>query len=164
MRVRDTARTAPPASGALAFTAMLSLAAGTAWGQSQTTDIRPYAERVTGEALQDAFNGITHEGAYNFTPEGMATRRYVETHNEDGTTDYAEGDEAIQGTWAIAGDYLCFDYPVLSGGCFRVWRVANCYYYYSDDIPELGDEIDRDYWTARSVVRGQDASCEALFM
>lgn len=135
-----------------------------ALAQSQTFDIRPYAERVTGEALRGAFEGVTHDGAYNFTERGQAQRTYSELHKGDGTVAYSEDGRTHAGEWAVRGDTICYSYPDMNGGCFRVWRVRNCYYYYSDRIPETSDEIDRDYWTARSVRQGEGATCEALFM
>ena len=138
-----------------------------AHAQTQDTDIRGLGERVVGEDLLDAFLGVTHEGAYNFDAGGRAGMRYVETHNADGTADYAEEGVEVTGAWVILGgsgaERLCFQYPDMPGGCFRVWRVANCYYYYSDLVPEVPDEVEREYWTARSVAKGEDAVCEALF-
>jgi len=151
---------------ALAGVALLLLGMP-ALAQSQDTDIRGVGERVVGEALLEAYLGVTHEGAYNFDAGGRAGARYTETHNPDGTTDYAEEGETMTGAWVILGkggeERLCFQYPVQPGGCFRVWRVANCFYYYSDSLPERADEVEREYWTARSVKRGEDASCAALF-
>jgi len=37
----------------------------------------------------------------------------------------------------------------------------NCYYFYSDRDIEREDELDRDYWVARSVYKGQQPQCEA---
>ena len=147
--------------------ALALLFAGTAHAQSQDTDIRGLGERVVAEDLLDAFLGVTHEGAYNFDAGGRAGMRYEETHKPDGTADYSEDGLKVTGAWAIRGkpgaERLCFRYPDMPGGCFRVWRVANCYYYYSDLVPEVPDEVEREYWTARSVAAGEDAVCEALF-
>jgi len=49
----------------------------------------------------------------------------------------------------------------MPGGCFRVYRVQNCFYFYSDTLIEREDELDRDYWTARSVIKGDQPKCEA---
>ena len=145
--------------------ALFALAlAGTAHAQSQDTDIREFGERVTGEVLLDSFMGITHDGAYNFTGAGEPRGRYTEAHKTDGTTDYREGEMQTKGAWFIRQDSLCFWYPEMNGGCFRVWRVDNCFYFYSDQLPERADEITSNYWTARSVKRGEDATCEARFM
>ena len=146
----------------------LALAAGlmlatTSHAQSQDTDIRGLGERVTGDDLYASFAGVTHEGAYNFNLDGVPRSRYSEAHNTDGTTDYIEGDLQQKGAWVLREDRICFWYPDLNSGCFRVWRVDNCYYYYSDQFPESADELSRNYWTARSVKRGENATCEARF-
>jgi len=136
--------------------------AGTATAQNQRTDIRPDAKRIVGDTLLKEFLGITHNGSYNFSDEGEPQRFYTETHHENSQTSYTEDDQTMVGIWTIMRDQLCFEYPndPMSGGCFRVYKVGNCFYYYSNEIPELAMEIDRDYWTARSVKKGQIPSCE----
>lgn len=131
--------------------------------QSQTTDIRPHALRLSGEQIKAEFKGITHEGAYNFNAVGEARNNYVETHLEDGRTIYKEENLASRGVWLVNDGTLCFVYEddMLAGGCFRVYKVKNCYYYYSDQLIEHPDELDRDYWTARSVREGETPQCEA---
>lgn len=131
--------------------------------QSQTTDIRPHALRLSGEEIKAEFKGRTHEGAYNFNAVGEARNNYIETHFEDGRTIYKEKDLTSRGIWLVNDGSLCFVYEddALAGGCFRVYRVENCYYYYSDQIEERQDELDRDYWTARSVRQGETPQCEA---
>jgi len=131
--------------------------------QSQKTDIRPQANRVTGEALLKAFTGVTHAGAYNFNLEGAPSDRYVETHFADGRTRYMENDDVFDGAWLIRQNMLCFVYKhsALAGGCFRVYKIKNCYYYYSSALIEREDELDRDYWTARSVREGEEPQCVA---
>jgi len=131
--------------------------------QSQSTDIRPHANRVTGNDLKAAFTGQTHSGAYNFTPKGEPTRFYEERHDKDGRVAYSEGDGIEAGIWRVFEDTLCFLYEnnTMTGGCFRVYRVKNCYYYYSDNLIEHEDELDRDYWTARSTLKGEQPNCEA---
>ncbi len=133
-----------------------------AWSQSQRTDIRPNAKRIVGDALLTDFMGITHEGAYNFTDDGEPRRFYTETHHKDGRTTYIENGASADGAWIIRKEKLCFvyDHPDMQGGCFRVYKVGNCFYYYNAFIPEYADELDRDYWTARSVKQGESASCE----
>ena len=134
-----------------------------ALAQSQTLDIRPLANQVTGEALVTNFRGVTHDGAYNFSRDGKARARYIETHQPNGDVLYREGDMASKGIWFIRGDTLCFTYEnaAMSGGCFRVYKVKNCFYYYSNRLPRREDELDRDYWVARSTRQGEDPQCEA---
>ena len=131
--------------------------------QSQKTDIRPNANRLVGEELRNAFKGQTHNGAYNFTEKGQPTRFYEEAHKNDGRISYTENGRNDPGTWLIMKDTLCYLYDAadMPGGCFRVYRVENCYYFYSDKNIEIQDELDRDYWTARSVIKGEQPQCEA---
>ena len=131
--------------------------------QSQKTDIRPSANRLMGDQLRSAFNSKTHSGAYNFTEKGEPTRFYEENHKADGRLSYTENGRNDPGTWLILKDTLCFLYDAadMPGGCFRVYRVENCYYFYSEQYTERPDELDRDYWTARSVIKGEQPQCEA---
>ena len=135
-----------------------------AYAQSQSTDIRPKAKRIKGDALLAEFMGTTHEGAYNFTPEGEPGRYYIEEHHEDSRTTYTEGDITTDGIWMIMRNQLCFQYRSnqMAGGCFRVYKVGNCFYYYQDSIPENSGEINRDYWTARSVKKGEAPNCDPV--
>ena len=138
------------------------LSFGTASAQSQKTDIRPDANRITGDALISEFKDVTHDGAYNFTDAGDPRRFYNETHHADGTTTYRESLGVTQGTWSIQNDNLCFTYDsqTMTGGCFRVYKVGNCFYYYSNSIIRRADELDQDYWTARSVRDGDTPTCQ----
>jgi len=131
--------------------------------QSQKTDIRPHANRVLGNDLKSSFIGQTHSGAYNFTKKGEPTHFYQERHNKDGSVSYSEGEGVETGIWRVVEDNLCYLYDSnkMAGGCFRVYRVANCYYFYSDTLIEREDELDRDYWTARSTLKGDPPRCEA---
>ena len=142
---------------------MLLFSAAPAASQSQTTDIRPHALRLSEAEIKEEFKGRTHEGAYNFNAVGEARNNYVETHFEDGRTIYKEKDLTSRGIWLVNDGSLCFMYEddMLSGGCFRVYKVENCYYYYSDQFSERTDELERDYWTARSVREGETPQCEA---
>jgi len=145
--------------------AVLSLAAfpNDALAQSQNTDIRQPANRVTGNNLKATFAGQTHSGAYNFTAKGEPTRFYEERHGKEGEVAYSEGDGIEKGMWGVFKDILCYRYDsnTMAGGCFRVYRVANCYYFYSNNLIEREDELDRDYWTARSTLKGETPACEA---
>jgi len=130
--------------------------------QSQKTDIRPNANQVIGEDIRELFAGQTHRGSYNFNSEGVARNGYIETHLPDGRTQYDEGDLKSEGIWYVAGENLCFIYKneSMNGGCFRVYRIKNCFYYYSSQRRQLNDELDRDYWTARSTPMGETPDCD----
>lgn len=147
----------------ITLTALLLAGSLTAQAQSQKTDIRPNANRLLGDDLRKSFRGKTHSGAYNFTEKGEPTRFYEETHKSDGRISYTENGRQDPGTWLILKDTLCYLYDAadMPGGCFRVYRVENCYYFYSDQNIERQDELDRDYWTARSVIKGEQPQCEA---
>jgi len=134
-----------------------------AGAQSQQLDIRPYGERITGEDLEIHFTGQTHDGAYSFSRDGEARAFYTEQHNTDGTVFYVEGDIEANGRWGVFNDILCYHYTndTLTGGCFRVYRVENCYYFYSNTSPDDPNEIDGDFWTARSTLKGETQKCEA---
>ncbi len=134
-----------------------------AHAQSQTTDIRPNAQQVTGDDLLNAFKGRTHDGAYNFNIQGLARANYQETHHDDGSLTYREGDEMFKGVWIVHPEKLCFRYKEnrLGGGCFRVYQVKNCYYFYSDRLPRHDNELNQNYWTARSVFKGETPKCVA---
>lgn len=131
--------------------------------QSQKTDIRPHANRLTGEALKAVFSGVTHDGAYNFSMKGVPRQFYTETTRANGRAIYTQNGVTAEGNWSIKNDVLCFVYDrqSMNGGCFRVYNVANCYYYYDDKIILRPDELDRDYWTARSVKSGEIPTCDA---
>lgn len=134
-----------------------------AQAQNQQTDVRPQALRIVGDALKTQYEGKTHQGAYNFTFQGIAQNTYVETHFSDGRVTYKEGDFEAGGRWFINQDNLCFVYPdaAMNGGCFRVYKVENCFYYYSNQIREVEGELNEDYWTARSVLDGETPECDA---
>jgi len=119
-----------------------------AFAQTQDTDIRPLANQL----LKDEIGR-----------NGKAQSFYVETHNPDGTVEYTEDGNTEPGRWFTRRNSVCFTYPSskMSGGCFRVYQIKNCYYFYSDTIPLTSDEIDRDYWTARAVPMGEQPKCEA---
>lgn len=152
-----------PLTTALYCLALLALSAPLASAQSQTLDIRPYGERIFGPGLAAHFSGQVHDGAYNFSRDGKARAFYNERHNEDGTVLYIEGDMKSEGRWGVFNDILCYYYndQALNGGCFRVYRVKNCYFFYSNNLPDDPNEIDGDFWTARSTLKGETQQCEA---
>lgn len=149
----------------LALSLCLSLPEA-AKAQSHDYDVRPDAAQVTGETLQKTFKGITHEGAYNFDAMGRPGIRFTERHFADGRIIYTENGESFKGRWAVTpGDTICYSYEEKmqgGGGCFRVYQLGNCYYFYSSYYIAREDEVDQDYWTARSVKKGERATCEDM--
>jgi len=136
--------------------------AGISLGQSQDTDIRPNADQLTAEQINSIFSDVEMDGAYNFGRNGKAQSFYREKHNPDGTVTYEEDGQVEPGRWFVRDDALCFMYPSnkLAGGCFRVYRVKNCYYFYSTSRQQMANENGEPYWTARAVKKGERAGCE----
>jgi hypothetical protein len=114
-----------------------------------------------GNDIKTAFSGSTMDGAYNFGRNGLAESFYVEDHKADGTLTYTEGGNVDAGRWFVRRDAICYMYPSnqLAGGCFRVYQVKNCYYFYSTMRKQANYELGENYWTARSVKMGERAGC-----
>ncbi len=141
-----------------------------AYGQSQSYDVRPQARQITGAELSQSFKGITHTGAYNFDVAGRPGSLYSEKHHTNGRISYTEKNQLITGRWAITpSDNMCYAYDsdAISGGCFAVYKLGTCYYFYSTSVlttnarAKTEDGIE-NYWTARSVKKGDYASCESM--
>lgn len=133
--------------------------------QTQDTDIRPIAKRLLETDLKLYFTGQTFDGAYNFTFATKARNKFIETHNEDRSVKYVEGELVAEGYWGIFDDNICYHYhnPDMNGGCFRVYRILNCFYFYSNRLPDDPNEIEGDFWNARSVIKGDTPECDAIF-
>lgn len=135
--------------------------------QSQSYDVRPQASRVTGAELISSFTGITHKGAYNFDLKGRAGNNYTEQHHADGKITYNEEGEVLTGRWRLTpDDMICYSYESanLGPGCFRVYKIGTCFYFYASYFTAREDESDREYWTARSVIKGKSATCLGKFV
>lgn len=147
----------------MSLSLMLAVLPSLTFAQSHTEDIRPHANRIMGEDLITHFKGVTHKGAYNFDLKGRPGNLYTEQHHDDGRVSYDEGQGNKVGVWTIMRDMLCFMYKdqAMSGGCFRVYQVKNCYYYYSSDFVARDDELEQNYWIARSTKDGETAQCDA---
>jgi len=148
---------------AIAAVGLLVALAAPSGAQTPETDIRPSAEQLNKKQILETFSTGTFDGAYNFGRDGKAQSFYLETHKSDGTVSYTEDGETMPGRWFARGTSLCFTYPDarMSGGCFRVYQVKNCYYFYTTSIPQREDELARDYWVARSVPEGEVPRCVA---
>lgn len=141
------------------------IAAPSAFAQSQDFDVRPLSERLTGDAITQAFKGITHEGAYNFDALGRPGRFYKEIHAPDGGITYEERGGTVTGRWRVSPkDEVCYSYDggLIAGGCFQVYQLGTCYYFYSALELSFRDDMTEDDWTARSVKKGDRASCEDM--
>ncbi len=133
-----------------------------AFAQTQDTDIRPNASQLSADQIKTVFSDTTMDGAYNFGRNGRAQSFYTETHHPNGTLSYKEDGDVEPGRWFVRQDQLCFMYPSnqLAGGCFRVYQVKNCYYFYSAARRQAEFELGEDYWIARSVKMGERPACE----
>ena len=134
-----------------------------ATAQSQDIDIRPFANQLDKERIRSAFSNVTMDGAYNFGRNGKAQSFYVEHHTPEGIVSYEEDGIVEPGRWFVRQNTICYMYPAdhMTGGCFRVYQLKNCYYFYSNTIPAFENELSRDYWTARAVKQGETPHCEA---
>jgi len=133
----------------------------TAAAQTQDTDIRPDADQLTAKQIKTVFADVKMDGAYNFGRNGKAQSFYKEVHKPDGTLSYEEEGKVDPGRWFVRNDSLCFTYPSnrLAGGCFRVYQIKNCYYFYSTSRRQVAGENGQPYWTARSVIEGESVKC-----
>ena len=147
------------------FIAIILGLSGTAQSQSQDTDIRPNADQLSAEEIKKPFSDVTMDGAYNFGRNGRAQSFYTEKHNPDGTLTYTEDGKSDPGRWFIRKDSLCFMYPSnqLAGGCFRVYQIKNCYYFYSAARRQVDYESGEAYWIARATKMGERAGCDPAF-
>ena len=153
----------------LAYVLIFTLFAGqlsvTGAAQSQDYDVRSQAKRVTGKALTLTFEGLIHEGAYNFDAKGNPGDYFTEQHFANGGIRYKQQDVDITGQWTITpSDKICYSYdsPELDGGCFKVYQIGNCYYFYSSYRAVDESLLNDSYWTARTVKKGDRATCEQM--
>ncbi len=146
----------------LFIAAALLCVSAPAYSQSQDTDIRGNADQLTAEEIKSVFSNVTMDGAYNFGRNGKAQSFYTEKHNADGTLSYKEDGTVEPGRWFVRKDSICYMYPSnqMAGGCFRVYQVKNCYYFYDAARRQVPYETGEAYWTARSVKMGERAGCE----
>ena len=133
-----------------------------ATAQSQDIDIRPFANQLDKERIQSAFSNVTMDGAYNFGRNGKAQSFYVEHHTPEGIVSYEEDGIVEPGRWFVRQNTICYMYPAdsMTGGCFRVYQVKNCYYFYTTSRRQVPGENGQPYWTARAVKQGERAGCE----
>ncbi len=131
------------------------------YAQFEPGDVKP----IIGDALKDAFYGTTMDGIYKHHREKSGTNRFTETFHTDGTTTYREGPLQDKGVWAIDEDTICFSYTgPLAGGfsCFRVFKNGTCYYSYATSVIQNNTPIDPNFWSVKSVIRGDVSTCDNL--
>jgi len=114
-------------------------------------------ERLTEDRILELFSGQTHIGVYN------GGNSFVETHYADTRVYYEEeGDEPDYGVWTMRDQMLCFVYRSdrYSGGCFRVYKVSNCYYFFYENMPYREDELQTNNWNSKGYMEGTDNDCD----
>jgi len=125
----------------------------------------PNLDRLTGKYLYDAFIGQTMDGIYKRPRERSGTNEFTESFYADGTTYYREGDVTDDGRWRIKDDIICFTYEGnLSGdeSCFVVYASGTCLYSYNPRNVRNGKPINSNVWSAKTLIRGDVASCDNL--
>jgi hypothetical protein len=115
---------------------------------------------LSGNALFNAFSGMTHRGTYNFERPNIDSFSFVETTGADGTTRHLHGDKIDLGTWKVKANVICFHYTNWDGGthdaCFNVYVKGNCFYHFGLRSGFGGGGA----FTARSVHEGEIPECE----
>ena len=136
-----------------------------AHAQTQDTDVRPFGKQLNAAQIKSEFTGTTLDGAYQFISPRTAEKNYIETHYANSTVRYIEGNVDTKGYWQVIDDYVCYNYPYsfFSGGCFQIYKVENCYYFYSLKDMRLNRKLGDELWTARAVKKDETPLCEALF-
>ena len=123
-------------------------------------------EPLTGNKLRSTFEDRTMDGIYKRIMQRSGTHQFTETFHADGTTDYREGDIQDQGRWVISGDLICFRYAgALAGGasCFAVFKSGTCLYSYSPQaVGPDGMPKDPNYWSVKTIIRGDVSTCDNL--
>ena len=123
-------------------------------------------EPLSGEALKNTFSGKTMDGIYKQQRQRTGTSLFTETFNEDGTTEYNEGDLNDTGYWVVTEDVICFRYTgPLSGNvsCFVVFKNGTCLYSYSPNaIQSDGTPYNPNLWSVKTIIRGDVSTCDNL--
>jgi len=74
-------------------------------------------------------------------------------------------DVTDDGRWRIKDDIICFTYEGnLSGdeSCFVVYASGTCLYSYNPRNVRNGKPINSNVWSAKTLIRGDVASCDNL--
>ena len=120
---------------------------------------------LTGEALKQAFADKTHFGTYKEKRERTGTNQFRETTHADGTTDYKEGDMELEGIWKVLKDRICYKYQsdqVSGVHCFRIYEVGTCFYGYNPAVTTKKGPINANYWSVKSLHKGDISTCDDL--
>lgn len=104
--------------------------------QQRGAQIRQQGVQLAGEELVSAFSGFVHYGTYILNTQNRVEGRYSEYHYPDGTMDYADDEGVVSsGQWSVNGAKLCYQYDEdgshMSGGCFYIYQLDSCYYFFN---------------------------------
>lgn len=107
--------------------------------------------------LTQVFKGQTHRGSYNFIRRQMTTFSFEESTLSDGSIRHSQGTRIDTGKWSIKDTQICYLYDAddLNPACFEIYQRGNCYYHYQKSVRGT----DREGFTARSVIKGEEPDC-----
>jgi hypothetical protein len=124
---------------------------------------------LTATEMDALLPGSTIKGEYRTLRQRSQTFNFSETHHDDGTTQYKEGDFLENGLWYTLGDRkICYKYPEnpeMLTSCFWVYKSVDdkdgCYYGYGLANMSLRGPRNFNDWTARWIIEGSGSSCDA---
>jgi len=107
--------------------------------------------------LTTVFKGQTHRGSYNFIRRNIKSFSFEETTSTDGSIRHVQGKRIDTGEWFVEESEICYHYDAddLNPACFEIYQRGNCYYHYQKSVRG----IDREGFTARSVIKGEEPDC-----
>lgn len=107
--------------------------------------------------LTNVFKGQTHRGSYSFIRREMTTFSFEESTLADGSISHTQGTRIDTGKWSIKDTQICYLYDAddLNPACFEIYQRGNCYYHYQKSVRGT----DREGFTARSVIKGEEPDC-----
>lgn len=142
---------------------MLATLAAPVSAQEVPSDLSP----VLGTDIYTLFSGRTMDGTYKDVHERSGTKYFIETFHENGRTDYQEGNIETKGWWAPKGNQVCFRYLKDSGlsgelACYRVFQSGTCIYSYNPALVIDNKPVDPNYWSAKTILKGDISTCDNL--
>lgn len=138
------------------FTASIFSLASSAAAQVNLPDISTDIP-LSDTELAQVFKGQTHRGSYNFIRRDMQTFSFEEATRADGSIRHEQGARIDTGKWSIKDTQICYLYDAddLNPACFEIYQRGNCYYHYQKSVRGT----DREGFTARSVIKGEEPDC-----
>jgi hypothetical protein len=120
---------------------------------------------LIGDDLTAAFSGKTHYGTYKERRERTGTNQFRESTKSDGTTYYVEGDMKLHGQWRVFDEKICYQYDsteVSGVHCFVIYEAGTCLYGYAPSATGPNGPINANYWTVKSIRKGDVSTCDDL--